>query len=187
MTKSSFGRDELDFGRPGALGLVVRINPTNGERSFDKLTWGLVPHNTTHLASALRPIWGRAEGLTEHAMFVDAFRRRRAIVPADEYFQTSMTHAGRQFSVRRRDGRPMAWAGLWEGYRAPNGDIIRSYCVITIDANEDVAPIHGRMPLVLEETDLPVWLGEEPGDPVSLLRTPMEGILDCEQMRRRRT
>jgi len=80
----------------------------------------------------------------------------------------------------------MAWAGLWEGYRAPTGDIIRSYSVITVEANEDVAPIHDRMPLVLEDADLPVWFGEEPGNPTLLLRTPAAGILDCKQMGRRR-
>jgi len=177
--KSRFGRD-LEFGRPGAPGTVIRINPKTGERSFDQLTWGLVPHDTKDLATALRPIWARAEGLVEQPMFADAFRRRRAIVAANDYFQkSSRQDAGKEFIIYRRDGRPMAWAGLWEGYRLPNGEIIRSYCVITAEAGEDVSPIHDRQPLVLEDEDLAVWLGEEPGDPAELLRTPCGGVLEC--------
>jgi putative SOS response-associated peptidase YedK len=179
MAKSRFGRD-LEFGRPGAPGLVIRINPTTGERSFDQLAWGLVPHDTQDLATALRPIWARAEGLVEQPMFADAFRRRRAIVPANEYFQkSSRENAGKEFTISRRNGRPMGWAGLWEGYRAPNGEIIRSYCVITVEASEDVAPIHDRQPLVLEDEDLAVWLGEDPGTPAELLRVPRGGVLEC--------
>lgn len=179
MAKDRFGHD-LEFGRPGAPGTVIRINPQTGEPSYDELTWGLVPHDTKDLATALRPIWARAEGLADQPMFADAFRRRRAIVAANSYFQkSSRESAGKEFTVSRLDGRPMAWAGLWEGYQSPSGEIIRSYCVITVEASEDVAPIHDRMPLVLEDADLAAWLGQQPGDPANLLRTPRAGILEC--------
>jgi putative SOS response-associated peptidase YedK len=65
---------------------------------------------------------------------------------------------GQRFAISRCDGKPLALAGLWEGYRAPDGKVTRSYCIITTEANELIAPIHDRMPLVIEEQDLePFW------------------------------
>jgi putative SOS response-associated peptidase YedK len=157
---------EPDGGKPGLLGLVLRINPETGERSFDHLTWGLVPHDTANLTMAPRPVWARAESVATHPLFADAFHSRRVAVLANEYYQRSTRQSpGKRFALRRVDGLAMAWAGLWEGYRAPDGEIIRSYCVITVEASSDVEPIHDRMPLVLNDADLPVWLGEEQGDP----------------------
>ena len=77
----------------------------------------------------------------------------------------------------------MALAGLWESFKWPSGDITRSYCVITTEANSLVAPIHNRMPVVLEEEDWPVWLGEQPGDLLALLRAPAADMLQCQPVR----
>jgi putative SOS response-associated peptidase YedK len=72
--------------------------------------------------------------------------------------------------VIEADGHSMAWAGPWDAYRWPDGRIEKTYCVITIEANGLIEPIHDRMPLVLEHRDWPLWLGEMPGDPAALLR-----------------
>ena len=160
MTTGNLPASDLEFGKPGELGLVIRLNPKTGERSFDQLTWGLLPHDTQDPAASLRPIWARAETVASHPMFADAFQRRRAIIPANEYFQRATKgEVGTRWALARVDRRPMAWAGLWEGYRAPNGAITRTYCVITVEPSPDVEPIHDPMPLVLEDADLPIWLG----------------------------
>ena len=183
MTTGNLPASDLEFGKPGELGLVIRLNPKTGERSFDQLTWGLLPHDTQDPAASLRPIWARAETVASHPMFADAFQRRRAIIPANEYFQRATKgEVGTRWALARVDRRPMAWAGLWEGYRAPNGAITRTYCVITVEPSPDVASIHDRMPLVIEDADLPLWLGEEPGDPAALLRPPPGGILKCRAL-----
>jgi putative SOS response-associated peptidase YedK len=64
----------------------------------------------------------------------------------------------------------MAWAALWESFQAPGGQITRTYCVVTVAANASLWSIHDRMPLVLEEADWPLWLGEVPGAKVDRLR-----------------
>jgi putative SOS response-associated peptidase YedK len=74
----------------------------------------------------------------------------------------------------------MAFAGLWEAFKWPDGDITRSYCIITTEANSLVAPIHNRMPVVLEEDDWPVWLGEQPADLLALLHAPAADVLQCQ-------
>ncbi len=63
----------------------------------------------------------------------------------------------------------MAFAGLWEGFRWPDGTVTRSFAIITTDASPDVAELHDRMPVILEPEDWPAWLGEVEGDPLSLL------------------
>lgn len=137
---------------------------------MDWLTWGQLPHDTTNPNSAPRPIHACAETVAELSMFADAFRRRRAIVPATEYYQRG-TRGGppRRFAISRQDGQPMAIAGLWESYVWPDGQIERTYCIITIEATGVVAAIHDRMPLVLEQDDWALWLGETPGDHTILL------------------
>jgi putative SOS response-associated peptidase YedK len=179
---------DLDFGDghgPGRLGVVVRVNPRTGQRHLDELVWGLLPHNTADPATAPRPIHARAETVADTPLFADAFRRRRAIVPVDTYYQRK-TGAGTEarYAVSRADGRPMAWAGLWESYQWPGGEIERTYCVITVAANALLSPIHDRMPVVLEEADWPLWLGEVPGDPLALLVPPAKSILRVRPMRR---
>jgi putative SOS response-associated peptidase YedK len=119
----------------------------------------LLPHGTEHPLSAPRPIHARAETVATQPMFADAFRSRRAIVPANEYFQRQTKgRSGRRYAISRADGRPMALAGLWEGFRWSDGRVDRTYCLITIEASGPVAEIHDRMPLVLDQADWPVWL-----------------------------
>ncbi|HEV2651686.1 MAG TPA: SOS response-associated peptidase [Rhizomicrobium sp.] len=174
----------LGSGRPGEPATVIRLNPKTGERNMDELVWGLLPHDTVDSGSAPRPIHARAETVQELPMFADAFRRRRAIVPADQYAQkgTIGEQEGRHFRVSRVDGAPMAMAGLWESYVWPDGRIERTFCVITIAANELMARIHDRMSVVLERDDWPLWLGEAPGDPVTLLRASAPGVLRLDQV-----
>jgi putative SOS response-associated peptidase YedK len=119
-------------------------------------------------------------------MFADAFHRRRAIVPVDAYYRRKDAGGRAQrVAISRVDGKPMAWAGLWEAFRWPNGDITRTYCVITVPANALLSPIHHRMPAVLEEADWSVWLGDVPGDPAALLRPAAEGMLQVRPIRQR--
>ena len=61
---------------------------------------------------------------------------------------------------RAADGACLVFAGLWEGWRGPDGAVIRSFTIVTTSANETLQPLHERMPVVLEEADWPLWLGE---------------------------
>ena len=168
-------------GNPGQSCPVIRRNPKTGERDQSLLTWGLVPHDTPSLSTAPRPLWARAETVATTPMFADAYLRRRAIIPATTIFFRS---DGGRYGLSRTDRAPMAWAGLWEGYRAPDGQIIRSYCALTVEANTDVSAHIDRMPLILEREDWPLWLGETEGDPTVLLHAPAAGIVTCRLISR---
>lgn len=69
------------------------------------------------------------------------------------------------------------FGGLWEGWKGPDGEILRTYTIVTTRANAEMSKLHDRMPLVLEREDWPAWLGEVEIDPSSLLRPAPDGTL----------
>jgi putative SOS response-associated peptidase YedK len=142
------------------------------------VVWGLIPPKIANDPRAPRPIHARAETVAELSIFADAFRHRRAAVPVTTFYQqrTRGSPAGR-YAIMRRDGQPMAIADLWEAFVGPDDQAVRPYCIITVEATGPVAHIHDRMPLVLEEEDLSVWLGDVPGHPATLLRPPAGDVL----------
>ncbi len=164
---------------PGQNAMVVRRHPENGERRLDLLGWGLVPHWTKDLHSARKPINARAETVATMPMFRDAFRRRRCIVPADAFYEWQPRDDGpkQPFAAARANGGVLAFAGLWEGWRAPDGETLRTFAIVVSAANKDMAPIHDRMPVILEQPEWPLWLGDVEGDARALLHPPEVGTL----------
>ena len=159
---------------------VVRRNPDTGARHLDLLTWGLVPHWTRELASARRPINARAETIGQLPMFRHAFRSRRGIMVADAYYEWQTADDGKTklpFAIARIDGQPLALAAIWEGWRGPDGSLIRSFSLLTTAARDGLTAIHDRMPVWLEPADWQVWLGEQDGDPAALLNPAPDGVL----------
>jgi putative SOS response-associated peptidase YedK len=156
---------------------VVRLHPETRARHLDLLRWGLVPHWAKDAKSARQPINARAETVATAPMFRDALGRRRCLVPADVFYEWQATEHGKQpVAVAREDGQPMVFAGLWEGWRGPDGTVLRSFTIVTTNANTTLRPIHERMPVILEPADWPAWLGEVAADPAVLLR-PSEAAL----------
>ncbi|HJS84290.1 MAG TPA: SOS response-associated peptidase [Acetobacteraceae bacterium] len=162
---------------PSQDALVVRRHP-EGARHLDRLSWGLLPHWTKEPAKARRPINARAETVASSPMFKGAFASRRCLVPATAFYEWRKAGGPKQpFAFARRDGQPIAFAGLWESFRWPSGEITRSFVIITTSANDVTRPIHDRMPVILEPVDWPVWLGEREGDTAALLRPAGEAVL----------
>jgi putative SOS response-associated peptidase YedK len=157
---------------------VIRRHPETGERRLDLLSWGLVPHFTKDLKAARKPINARAETIAGSGMFRGALARRRCIVPADLFYEWRAEKDGKQpFAIGRRDGQVLAFGGLWESWTAPDSTVLRSYAIITTAANDDMAVLHDRMPLVLEERNWGSWLGEDAGDAAGLMRPAPAGTL----------
>ena len=159
---------------PGQDAPVVRRHPTGGERRLDLLRWGFLPHWAPDPKSGRHPINARAETAATAPMFRDAFARRRCLVPASAFYEWQAPAPGTAgkvpWAIARADGAPLAFAGLWEGWRGPDGTVLRSFVILTTAANAAVAPVHERMPAILEPADWPVWLGEATGDVPALLR-----------------
>ncbi|RJF80671.1 SOS response-associated peptidase [Oleomonas cavernae] len=150
---------------------VVRRHPESGARVLSLLRWGLVPHWADDAGIATRLLHARAEGLETTRSYRDAYARRRCLVPADGFFEWQGEGKAKvPYAVARADGGPFAMAGLWEGWRGQDGTVIRSFTVVTTAANDDLRPVHPRMPVILAPADWPIWLGEVPADAAAMAR-----------------
>jgi putative SOS response-associated peptidase YedK len=160
---------------------VVRWDMAVGQRSLDLLRWGLVPYWAKDIKIGYTTINAQAETVAGMPAFREPFRRRRCLVPFDSFYEWRKTDDGTQpYAVARADGRIMAVAGLWDNWRSPQGERVRSFTVVTAAANAFMAPLHGRMPVILEPPDWPAWLGEEPADAArlqALMAPAAEGML----------
>ena len=163
---------------PSQRALVVRRHPENGERRIDLLSWGLVPHWTRDIRDARRPINARAETLATSPMFKPAFASRRCLVPVDAWYEWQVTPDGkRPFAFARTDRATMAFAGIWESWVTPGtGKVLRTFTIITTSANVTAAPVHDRMPVIIQREDWPIWLGEVPGHAADLLHPPPDEL-----------
>jgi putative SOS response-associated peptidase YedK len=126
--------------------------------------WGLVPFWAKSPAIGSRMINARAEGLADKNAFKGAFRSQRAIVPADGFYEWRAVPGQKKkqpYFIHRTDGEPLAFAGLWETWRGPDRDRaerLRSTTIITTTANETMAPLHDRMPVILPPSAWDEWL-----------------------------
>jgi putative SOS response-associated peptidase YedK len=156
---------------PTRVAPVVRLHPTDGTRQLDLLRWGLVPHWAKDPKAIRQPINARSETAPTAPMFRDALQRRRCIVPIDAFYEWT-TEAGIKIphAIQREDGQPMAAAGLWEGWRGADGEVLRTYTILTTQASAALSHLHERMPVILETADIPLWLGEIEDDFMPLMR-----------------
>ena len=149
-----------------------------GERHLDALKWGLVPYFTKDLKKARKPINARSETIARSGMFREAFAKRRCLVPAPVYYEWRDDPEGKTpFAVARVDGDPVAFAGIWEHWKSPEGEVLRTFATITTEANQLLSGIQDRMPVIIERSDWPLWLGETEGDVAGLMRAAPEGAL----------
>ena len=148
---------------------VVRYDTKAGERSLDMLRWGLVPFWAKDINVGFANINAKAEGIETKPAFREAFQRRRCLVPVDGFYEWKKTGTSKQpYAIALADQRLMALAGLWENWRSPAGEWVRSFAIITTTPNELCAELHNRMPVVLKPETWTVWLGEESADASAL-------------------
>jgi putative SOS response-associated peptidase YedK len=146
---------------PTQSGMVIRRHPDTGERRLDALRWGLVPRFTKDLKACKRPINARSETAGNSSMFRTAMAFRRCLVPADAFYEWKSMPDGKQpYAIARTDGTPLAFAGLWESWQDLAGETLGTFTIMTTAANDDMAQLHDRMPVILEPDDWPLWLGE---------------------------
>jgi putative SOS response-associated peptidase YedK len=145
---------------------VVRRDAKAGQRSVDIMRWGLVPFWAKDIKVGFANINAKAEGIDMKAAFREAFARRRCLIPFDCFYEWKKLGKERQpYAVALADRQLMALAGLWETWRSPEGEAVRSFAIVTTSANPLLAPIHDRMPVILAPESWPVWFGESAADP----------------------
>src|SRR6266567_3775519 len=141
---------------------VVRYDVKAGQRSLDMLRWGLIPYWAKDIKVGFANINAKAEGIESKPAFGKAFERRRCLVPVDSFYERKKTETGKQsYTIALGGRRIVALAGLWENWRSPAGEWVRSFAIITTTPNELCAELHNRMPVVLRPDVWPLWLGEQ--------------------------
>lgn len=170
------------------IAIVRRASGRDG-RELALARWGLVPAWADDPAIGARMINARAESVAEKPSFRKAFRMRRCLIPADGFFEWRSVPGRRRkqpYYIHRRDGRPMAFAGLWEVWDHAGSGVattdrpLETATVVTTQANALLRPLHHRMPAILDPADFSAWLDprasieELPG----LLRSYPDDLLD---------
>lgn len=168
---------------PGQMVPVVQNRP---ERALTAVRWGLVPYWADDPRIGNRMINARCESVTEKPAFRHALSRRRCLVVADGFYEwqqpapqtgaAGSTGRGRGATkvphyIHRRSGAPFGMAGLWERWKAPDGNWLETCTILTCDANPLMAPLHARMPLILDRASYDLWLDPAPLPPAAL--TPL--------------
>jgi putative SOS response-associated peptidase YedK len=138
--------------------IVAVRRDVGGERRASLLHWGLVPAFAEDPAVGNRMINARSETVARKPAFREPFQKRRCLVPADGFYEWRRVGRVRDpYLLKRRDGKPFAFAGVWDRW-TKSGPPLESCAILTTSANELVARIHDRMPVILDRDLYDLWL-----------------------------
>ena len=147
--------------------LAIRLN-RDGDRDPGILRWGLIPHYADPDAFDRLLINARAETVVEAPAFRDAFQTHRCLIVADGFYEWREEETGKKpVWITRPSREPFAFAGLWAKAMRADGSSVHSCAIVTCAPGEVVAPIHDRMPVILEPEAEAGWL--DPGTRVGKL------------------
>jgi putative SOS response-associated peptidase YedK len=160
---------------PGDEVLAVTTDRDGNPRG-ELLRWGLVPSWAKQTDTGLKMINARVETVAERPAFKRAFERYRCLIIADGFYEWRRQPAGpkQAFHITRSDGRPFAFAGLWSIWYGEADEKLRTCTILTTAASSAIAPLHDRMPVILERDTESAWL--EPGQPVARLHELLRGL-----------
>jgi putative SOS response-associated peptidase YedK len=149
---------------------IIRETASGG-RYLSSVRWGLVPHWAKDLSIGSRMINARCETVHEKPAFRQAIRCRRCILPASGFFEWAATPTRKiPHYITIWDGSPLAFAGLWDSWKTPEGESLETCAILTTSANSLMAPIHDRMPVILHHTEFDLWLDRAANNPEKLQR-----------------
>ncbi|MGH9209150.1 MAG: SOS response-associated peptidase [Acidimicrobiales bacterium] len=148
---------------------VYAVAVDGGIRKVEAFHWGLVPSWAKDPKIGSKMINARSEGIATKNAYRAAIKRRRCIIPADGFYEWQKVPDAKRKQphyIHRPGGEPLAFAGLWEVWRGPDKDKdkdsdeppLRSCTIITTSANETMAPLHDRMPVILPPSAWDEWL-----------------------------
>lgn len=158
-------------GAPSQDFWVIRRHPETGEYRKGRLIWGLIPHWVKEPDGGRKPINARSETIAKLPSFRSAYAKRRCIVPVSNFFEWRKSKPPKvPYAIGMKDGSPFGFAGLWESWAHPEtGELVRTFCILTCPANDLIATIHDRMPVILSPRSYDRWLSPLEPDPHDLL------------------
>jgi putative SOS response-associated peptidase YedK len=141
---------------------VIRQHPKEPARKLSLVRWGLIPSWAKDASGAAKMINARSETVSTQPAFRDAFKLRRCLIPADGFYEWQKRGMIKQPYCFEVNGRELfAFAGLWEHWKDPSGEWIKTCSILTTAPNAVTSAIHDRMPVILDPDDYDLWL--DPG------------------------
>lgn len=138
--------------------LAIRFDEHATPREPVMLRWGLIPSWAKDAKIGNSLINARADTVAAKPSFRAAFKRRRCLIVADGFYEWKKLDDGKQpYQIGLRNGKPFAFAGLWERWEK-GAEPIESCAIITTEANDLMSPLHDRMPVILRPDDYDAWL-----------------------------
>jgi putative SOS response-associated peptidase YedK len=163
---------------PGDDVLAVVLHSGAQAPNGELLRWGFVPPWADDPSVGFKMINARAETVAEKPAYREAFEKRRCLIVADGFYEWEREGARQPFHITRGSGEPFAFAGLRTAWKDPHGRWLRSCTIVTTQANEAIASIHPRMPVILDPADEDAWL--DPATPRPRLEAMLRPLAVAE-------
>jgi putative SOS response-associated peptidase YedK len=158
--------------------IVPVVRATDSGRTISSMRWGLIPSWANE--TSIEQINARSETVLEKPAFKESFERRRCLIPADGFYEwRRMVNTKQPFHFGLKDDSLFAFAGIWDHWMAPTGQVIESCAILTTTPNQLLRDVHDRMPAMLNEQDYDEWLATPPTESHRLtdLLVPYDGEL----------
>ena len=150
-----------DYNIPPGQKILAIVQLEDGSNKAVNLHWGLIPSWAKDRAISNHLINARAETLTEKPSFKKAYQHRRCLIPATGFYEWQTTKAGKQpYHIHKPDNALFAFGGVWEHWEHDQ-ETVYSCTIITTVANDNIAPIHNRMPVIIAPDDYNRWLDKK--------------------------
>jgi putative SOS response-associated peptidase YedK len=148
---------------PQSFQPVVWLDPESSQRRISLMRWGLVPSWAKDERIGLSTINARAEEAAAKPAFREALKKRRCLIPADAYYEWAQLGAKKKqpYAIALTSGEPIAFAGLWESWHDTSDNTLETFTILTTTANERLASIHDRMPVIVAPKNYERWLNTD--------------------------
>lgn len=138
---------------------VIRQHPKEPVRQISNMRWGLTPNWAKDSSGGARAINARSETVAIKPAFRDPMRFRRCLIPADGFYEWARKNGSKQpYCFEVNEGELFAFAGLWDGWKDPSGNWIRTCSILTTTPNAVTSAVHDRMPVILDPDSYDLWL-----------------------------
>ena len=163
--------------------LILAVT-NDGQRRAELMRWGLIPFWAKDIKIGYRMINAVGETAATQPAFRAAFKKRRCLILADGFFEWRKDGKDKiPTYIFLKSREPFAFAGLWETWKSPEGETVKSCTIVTTKPNEFMEPIHNRMPVILSGETEALWLDpmtEEPDVLQPLIQpAPAELLESC--------
>jgi putative SOS response-associated peptidase YedK len=139
--------------------VVIRQDAREAVRKLSNMRWGLIPSWAKDPGAGYKTINARSETVATTASFREPFKSQRCLVPADGFYEWKRDGKTKQpYGFEVNDGELFAFAGLWDRWTNPQGEMVESCTILTTTPNALLAEIHDRMPVILSPDNYDLWL-----------------------------